>query len=132
MSYVVYAGMAQDMASWGVRFQSCRILYRVCRAVVTWLFLPVAYFGALLAPAVVFALPIQVLHSFHVAPPSLTFWSSVGLLSACAIWLLCRFGSAAIHGIRQRVVHVDALVGFFGIALAIACHAWLISRRGGF
>jgi cation transport ATPase len=123
--------MAEEFAPSATRFQSHPVVLQVCRGL-SHVFSVAAYLGLLIAPSVVISLPIQLAHSFRVAGRLLAFYVSVALASALVLWALYRFGSAAIHSVRQRVVHVDALVGFVGVLLAIACHVFLISERGGF
>ena len=131
MKYVIHSRMVDEVAPFARRFQAYPALFQVCHGVSDVLVF-FAYLGALVAPAVVFGLPIQILRAFRVEPPSIAFWTSAALLFVCAVSLLYLSGLAFIRCIRRRVVHLEALVGFLGMVLAIACHVFLISMNGGF
>lgn len=131
MKYRIHSGMACDLVPFGVRFKNQRFLYYTCRAL-SWLLLPFAYLGALVAPVVVLYLPFQILHSLRVTPPSIAFCLSAGFIAVCILWMLYRSGWAAVHSIRESVIHLDAIVFFLGIVFAVVCIVFIFSRGGNF
>ena len=131
MKFVVHSAFADGIAPFTRRFQHYPIFFQVCCGV-SHVIVFICYLGALVSFTIVFGVPIMILGAFRLAPPSIAFWISAALLSACAVWQLYRSGAAFIHSIRHRVVHLEALVVFWCIVLAIACHIGLILRRGGF
>ena len=123
MKYVIHSRMTDEIAPFARRFQAYPVLFQVCRGV-SYVLAFFAYLGALVAPAVVFGLPIQILRAFRVAPPSIAFWTSAALLFVCAVSLLYLFGLAFVRCIRRRVVHLEALVGFWCWPLRAMCFSF--------
>jgi hypothetical protein len=131
MKYVIHSVMANDMASFGMRFENYRILYRTCRGI-TWTLLPFAYLGALLATTAAIQFPFQFLHWLRVAPPSIAFWTTAGVTAAGMLWLLGRCVWLVIRSIRRGIVHVEAIVVILGVLVGAWYVVHVFSRGGDF
>jgi hypothetical protein len=78
-----------------------------------WFLGSIAYFGLLVAPANVFGIPFRVFQR-HDIP--MGYWLTATIL----LWVIYRLGHRSYCGLKRRVIHLDALVGFAGSVLAFA------------
>jgi H+/Cl- antiporter ClcA len=85
--------------------------------------LPVAYLGALIAPAGVLSIPFQIFHKHHF--PAWAFWITAALVGTLAGRWLFRAVVCGWRFFRQRVIHLEALVFAFGLVFAVIVIIWL-------
>ena len=88
-----------------------------------WVLAPIAYLGLVITPTVVSSVPFQIFHRREVSP--LVFWLTAASVAVLAFWLLYRLGRVAYRSLRQRVIDLEAVVGFIGLVLAIVVIAWI-------
>lgn len=127
MRYALESQIVSEIAPLVARFHGRRILRYGCRAI-SWPIIVLACLGVLVAPAVVISLPLQLLLFIRTAPLSVAYWVPVCVTLVCTLWLLGRFGRAAILGLRQRRMDLEAILGFVGWGFAVAYLIWRLSR----
>jgi hypothetical protein len=96
---------------------------RLGRRVASWFLLPICYFGLLISPAVILAIPFQIFHKHHLSP--VIFWIAMVLIAALVLWML---GLALVIGLRffrRRVIYIDAIVFFAALVFAVAAVFWI-------
>ncbi|HEY9510478.1 MAG TPA: hypothetical protein VIV82_11525 [Verrucomicrobiae bacterium] len=93
------------------------------RRLASWLLLPICYFGALIAPSVLLAVPFQLLHK-HKFPPAV-FWGSLGIFGALVLCLLTLAVISWLRFFRQRIIHIEPAILFVGLILAVAAMLWI-------
>lgn len=93
------------------------------RLVASWLLLPICYLGALIAPAVLLAIPFQVFHKHQISP--VVFWVVAVVLGALVVWSLRLALVSWLRLFRQRVIYVEAAVFFTAVVLAVAAVLWV-------
>ena len=126
MRYVIRSEMLADLTPTSPRMLRHAQLCRLWRYV-SWLLLPFAYAGALLAPAAVLSIPFQFFHKHHVAPS--TFWITSGLVGLLAAWWFYKALACTAKWFRQRVIHLEALALTAGLALGVFFVVWLFPPR---
>ncbi len=110
MKYVVYSQMMVELTP---------SLPRFARLVL----LPLCYLGALIAPTVILSIPFQVFQKHEVSP--FAFWVTAAFMGAGVLWLLYRTATCAVRSLRQRVLHVEAILLSVALGLAVITVVWL-------
>lgn len=100
-------------------------LFRLWQGV-SLVFSVIAYLGVLGAPLVTLSLPYQALYALNIQPPSRLYWFAATGLLILALGLLCLTGMAGYLGFRKRVISLDAIFFFIGLALAVAFIVWIL------
>jgi hypothetical protein len=99
----------------------------LARRVVSWLLLPICYLGALIAPAVILAVPFQIFHARHFSPA--VFWVSMVLIGALVLWQFYRALISSLRFFRQRVIYVEAIVMVVAFVAAVTVVIWIYPPR---
>jgi hypothetical protein len=86
----------------------------------------IAYLGVLGAPLVTLSLPYQVLYALNIQPPSRLYWFAATGMLILTLGLLCLTGMAGYKALRKRVISLDAIFFFLGLALAVAFIVWIL------
>jgi hypothetical protein len=97
------------------------------RRAASWFLLPICYFGAFFAPAVVLTIPFQIFHTHHFSPA--IFWITAFLFGALFVWLFYRTLISWLRFFRQRVFYVEAAVFLTALVFAVAVIAWIYPPR---
>lgn len=97
------------------------------RRVASWVLLPLCYFGAFISPAVLLAIPYQILHARHFPPAA--FWFVTLLLGVLFLWLFYRTLISWLRLFRQRVIYVEAGILLTALVFAVAVVAWVFPPR---
>jgi hypothetical protein len=99
----------------------------LARQVVSWILLPICYFGAFLAPAVMLSIPFQIFHVHHFSPA--IFWVTTFLIGALFLWLFYRALMSWLQFFRQQVIYIEAAVFLTALVFAVAVVAWIYPPR---
>jgi hypothetical protein len=97
-------------------------LGRVCR-ITACVFLPVPYFGAMLAVLVFLSAPFQILRSY--AAPATAFWSLAAVVFGLTLWILWRSGRVFMAAWRRGILQLDSFVMCLSLLLAALLIAWI-------
>jgi hypothetical protein len=126
MKYTIYSKMMIDLTPSSPRLVRHVLLCRVWR-VISWILLPLAYFGALGATAMAASLPFQLFHYHRL--PSFVYWVTAVLMGAFILWMLYRTALAGLHSFRRHVIHLEAIVVFIGLLFAIVVIVWVFPPK---
>jgi hypothetical protein len=113
MNYALRSEMTKDLAR----------LPRPFRFVL----LPLAYLGALLAPAAVLNLPFTGLHSPQEHPAY--YWCALLVVCSISTWILYRTGRSILFYFRNRTIHAESVILFVGVGFALFAVLWLHSPK---
>jgi hypothetical protein len=89
---------------------------------VSWILLPFAYGGALLAPAIL-TIPFQVFHKHHF--PGGIFWVTSAVTGALVVWLFYVSLLGGLRYFRRGIIYLEAIVICAGLLLTVVAVVWL-------
>ena len=126
MRYSIRSDMMEEMTPKSPRLVRHVFLCRVWR-VVSWFLLPIAYVGALIAPAGFLSIPFQVFHRHHYSPRA--FWILTAVVGAIVLCMLSLAVISLLRHFRQRVIYVESVVLFVGFCLVLPIVFWVFPAK---
>jgi hypothetical protein len=122
MKYSIRSDMMTDLTPKSPRILRYTRLCRLWRGV-SWMLLPIAYAGALTAPAAIFSMPFQVFHKHHF--PAWAFWTTAALVGLFVSWCFYRAFLCGWLLFRHRVIYLEAITICLALVFTVIVVIWL-------